>query len=212
LEDEHISLLKERAGIISKRRQLDDEDDITLFLGVPPPPSQPEQLDELGRVIPSQNNIAAIRSSRRSARGSRRILRRTQNQLRQPEAEDGYSTDGSLPPADADDFRVAVKRLEVDKDNILSDVRAEDFRNPEAGLARWFGEWRATYEDSYIGAWGGLGLVAAWEFWARLEMVVWDPLAVSTQIYWNDLQTNHFLFSLESFKRTGFIRMVSNIA
>ncbi|KIJ54945.1 hypothetical protein M422DRAFT_24809 [Sphaerobolus stellatus SS14] len=176
LEDEHVSLLSERYDMISKRRRLDDEDDVALFLGAPPPPPEPEQVDELGRTIPSQNNITAIRISRRSARANRKLLRRARNQARESEGEDGYSTDGSLPPTDADDFRIAIQKLEVRKEAVLADVRADDFRDPQLGLAKWFGEWRKAYEDIYVGAWGGLGLVAAWEFWSRLEMVGWDPI------------------------------------
>jgi len=43
------------------------------------------------------------------------------------------------------------------------------------GLGKWFGEWKDQYEDIYVGAWGGLGPVGAWEFWTRLELVGWNP-------------------------------------
>lgn len=161
--------------MISKRRRLDDEDDIVIFLGLPPSTSRETDMDELGRTVP-QTTTAAMRVSRRAARSHRRLLRRAPNQS-QP-TEEGDSTDGSLTPASADDFREAIHKLEVRKKDILADVRAEDFRDPQVGLAKWFGEWRAMYEASYVNAWGGLGLVAAWEFWSRLEMVGWDPLEV----------------------------------
>lgn len=45
-------------------------------------------------------------------------------------------------------------------------------------MSKWFAEWRLVYGDSYRDAWGGLGLVAAWEFWARLEAIGWDPISV----------------------------------
>jgi GC-rich sequence DNA-binding factor len=165
--------------MVSKRRLADDEDDIAVFLGVPPPvlSSESEETDELGRVVPSQNTTPAMRGARRAARSNRRLLRRAKNQAPRGQ-EEGYSTDGSLPPADADDFRTALGKLEGRQEAVLSDVRADEFRDARAGLARWFGEWREVYEESYVGAWGGLGLVAAWEFWARLEMVGWDPLEV----------------------------------
>jgi GC-rich sequence DNA-binding factor len=163
--------------MISNRRKLDDEDDIALILGLPPvaqTPSDLEEVDELGRTLPS---IKAIRLSRRNARSHRRLIRRARNQT-QAQEEDGYSTDGSLPPTDTEDFRMAIAKLEERRETILSDVRAEEFRDPQLGLAKWFGEWRALYEESYVSAWGGLGLVAAWEFWSRLEMVGWDPIEV----------------------------------
>ena len=167
--------------MLCKRRRLDDEDDIALFLGVPAseqPSDAVEETDEMGRVVPSQNMTPATRISRRSARSNRRLLRRARNQAAREEDE-GYSTDDSLPPADADDFRTAMIKLNQRKENVLSDVRADDFRDPQLGLGKWFGEWREMYEESYVGAWGGLGLVAAWEFWCRLEMAGWDPIEVS---------------------------------
>ena len=165
--------------MISKRRRLDDEDDVALFLGVPAtsPPDSVNETDELGRVVPSQNMTPALRAPRRTARSNRRLLRRARDQVAQDEDE-GYSTDSSLPEADADDYRTAMVKLNQRRDGVLSDVRADDFRDPKLGLAKWFGEWRELYEESYVSAWGGLGLVAAWEFWCRLEVVGWDPIEV----------------------------------
>lgn len=165
--------------MISKRRRLDDEDDIALFLGIPLSASTSdavEEMDELGRVVPSKNTTPAMRTSRRLARSKRRLLRRAQSQAAQE--DEGISTDSSLPPADADDFRTAMMQLDQRRVGILSDVRADEFRDPQLGLAKWFGEWKTLYEESYVGAWGGLGLVAAWEFWCRLEILGWDPIEV----------------------------------
>ena len=54
LEDEHISLMKERADMVAARRRAEDEDDLMLFLGTPPSlRPQAEEVDELGRAIPS---------------------------------------------------------------------------------------------------------------------------------------------------------------
>ena len=166
--------------MVSKRRRTDDEDDLALCLGVPRPASysEPEETDELGRVVPPQNTTPAIRAARRIARSNRRLLRRARNQAPRGQDEEGYSTDGSLPSADADDFRIALGKMEGRKVDVLADVRANEFRDPRMGLGKWFGEWRQAYEESYVGAWGGLGLVAAWEFWGRLEMVGWDPIEV----------------------------------
>jgi hypothetical protein len=62
---------------------------------------------------------------------------------------------------------------------LSSDVKAEDFRDPELGLAVRFGGWRKQYEDEYSNAYGGLAMVQGWEYWARQEMVGWEPSRVS---------------------------------
>ena len=181
LEEEHISLLKERYEMIAKRRLQDDEDDLALFLGSPPaPPPAEEELDELGRVIPQQNPAIARRERRtqRSARHARHLLRRQSQAPPSPEDDDGLSTDASLPPSDASDYQLALAQLSERVHGVLSDVRAEEFREPSKGVARWFGEWREKYSEEYVGAFGGLGLVSAWEFWVRLETVGWDPMEV----------------------------------
>jgi GC-rich sequence DNA-binding factor len=91
------------------------------------------------------------------------------------EEEEGFSTDSSLPLAEASDYTNALKSLAVRTKDVLADVRAEEFRDP--GKGRW-SIWREKYADSYVGAWGGLGVVGVWEFWVRLEMVGWDCVEV----------------------------------
>ncbi|TFK40869.1 nineteen complex-related protein 2-domain-containing protein [Crucibulum laeve] len=174
LEEEHISLLQERFDLISQRRHLDDEDDLSTFLGPLPIPTatkeEQEEIDELGRVIPKPNP-ATERRERRVAR-----LARRQNRLQQrtkAEDEEGYSTDSSLPPSDASAYSTAIKTLKTKSKEVLADVRAEEFRDP--GKGRW-SAWREKYADSYVGAWGGLGVVSVWEFWVRLEVVGWDSV------------------------------------
>ncbi|KAI0322031.1 nineteen complex-related protein 2-domain-containing protein [Amylostereum chailletii] len=175
LEKEHYSLLTEHRDMIYQRRRADDSDDLAVFLGAPPivPHTEPEELDELGRVIPLLNPTAA-RRDRQAARVSRRS-KRSQGVTRRRDTEDGYSTDSSLPPSEATDYRAALARLAEKREDVLSDVKAEEFRDPSLGLGRWFGEWRESFKDIYTGAWGGLGLVGAWEFWVRLEMLGWSP-------------------------------------
>jgi GC-rich sequence DNA-binding factor len=168
--------------MVAKRRRMDDEDDLSLFLGSlpvqPPEAEETAELDEFGRaVLPP--DPAVLRRERRSAR----VVRRTQRLARQTRKEagaeeEGYSTDASLLPSEASDFDTALSKLSVKVNDVLSDVKSDEFKDPSVGLGRWFGEWRRLYSDSYTGAWGGLGMVGAWEFWVRLETVGWDPLAV----------------------------------
>ncbi|EIW80893.1 GCFC-domain-containing protein [Coniophora puteana RWD-64-598 SS2] len=183
LEDEHVAVLKERFGMVSQRRKADDEDDLSLVFGSLPTTqaTDSEELDELGRIKP-QANPAALRRERRTARVNRRSARKATKSQGIDADEEGYSTDDSLPPSDALDYRSAMQRISNDAKSILSDVRASDFKDPRKGLAKWFGEWRGLYGDSYTGAWGGLGLVSAWEFWVRLEMLGWDPLEESQSL------------------------------
>jgi GC-rich sequence DNA-binding factor len=177
LEDEHISILKERSDMITQRRRLDDEDDLASFLGsLPTPQAETEQLDDLGRIIPTANPLAA-RRDRRTARGVRRTYRRGRFQSTEI-VEEGYSTDSSLASSDAADYRTALSKLSSDGAKILADVQVEEFKDPSMGIGKWFGEWREQWGDSYTSAWGGLGLVAAWEFWVRLEVMRWNPFEV----------------------------------
>ena len=182
LEDEHISLMKERADMVAARRRAEDEDDLMLFLGTPPSlRPQAEEVDELGRAIPSANSPHA-RANRTAAREARRVRRRAANQQAKQE-EEGFSTDSELPQGDEDDYRTAMGRLVADAKDIMADVKAEEFRDPNVGLGKWFGEWRTKFGDIYTGAYGGLGMIGAWEFWVRLEILGWNPVAVRVCVW-----------------------------
>ncbi|KAH0832088.1 GCFC-domain-containing protein [Lanmaoa asiatica] len=175
LEEEHLSILKERAEMIARRRSADDKDDLSVVYGPIPKPSVGPDIDELQCVLPTSNSLV-LRRERRTARVARRTLRhaaKTPSDADDP--EEGYSTDSSLTRSDALDYQQALERITADGGDILSDVRSVEFRDPNRGLAKWFGRWRERYADSYIGAWGGLGLVGAWEFWVRLEVLGWNP-------------------------------------
>ncbi|KAJ7195498.1 nineteen complex-related protein 2-domain-containing protein [Mycena pura] len=159
LEEEHVSLVRERFDMIRDRRAADDEDDLCTFLGISRPQAE-EETDELGRVVPKLT--PALRREARLARHRRR------HPNRQNDDDEGYSTDSSLPPSDVQSYGSAMSSLMERVEQVLSDVRAEEFRDP--GKGRWTA-WREQYSDSYVGAWGGLGVVSVWEFWARLEFV-----------------------------------------
>jgi GC-rich sequence DNA-binding factor len=175
LETEQLSLLQERRDIIKQRRQAEDDDDLSSFLGTFPetPNTDSEEIDELGRTIPKPTS-AALRRERRVARLERRRIRLAKR--KSEEDEEGYSTDSSLPPQDEQAYVEATVSLISRKKEVLADVRAEEFRDP--GKGRW-NVWREKYTDSYVNAWGGLGVVGVWEFWARLDMVGWDCIQVS---------------------------------
>lgn len=157
-------MLKEKFGIVTGRRKAEDEDDLSLFLGRIPQPASAEQ----------------AKASRQERSAARLIRRGNQRQAGAAlAAEEGFSTDSSLSSDQEEDFQLAITKLKEKADAVLNDVRAGEFRDPSQGLGKWFGEWKEKYEDIYVGAWGGLGLVGAWEFWARLEIVGWNPFQVS---------------------------------
>jgi GC-rich sequence DNA-binding factor len=161
-------LLKEKFDMVAGRRKAEDEDDLSLFLG----------------YIPQLASEEPPKSSRQE-RSAARLIRRTQRRQvgAALAAEEGFSTDSSLSSDQEDDFQLAITKLKEKAEGVLSDVRAGEFRDPSQGLGKWFGEWKEKYEDIYVGAWGGLGLVGAWEFWARLEIVGWNPFQVSASYH-----------------------------
>lgn len=161
--------------MIAKRRYEDDDDDLATFLGPSSEPSvdEPmEETDDFGRVI-LKLTPAELKAQRRTVRIARRELRRGLHS--NLDDEEGYSTDSSLPAHDQTSYGEAIESLTVRKKDILSDVKAAEFRDP--GKGKW-SVWREKYADSYVGAWGGLGVVSVWEFWTRLELLGWDCIEV----------------------------------
>ncbi|KAG7098864.1 hypothetical protein E1B28_000767 [Marasmius oreades] len=174
LEEEHVSLLQERFVMVNKRRRQDEDDDLSTLLGPLPVQTEKDDLkeetDELGRTIPKLDP-AVEKRLRRAARLARRQRRL---QMRQKEnEEEGFSTDSEIPSHDEDAYRSAVRSLRTRTKDVLADVKAKEFLDP--GKGQWIA-WREKYADSYFSAWGGLGVVSVWEFWARLESLGWDPI------------------------------------
>ncbi|KAF7346601.1 GC-rich sequence DNA-binding factor-like protein [Mycena sanguinolenta] len=142
LEEEHVSLLRERFDMIKERRNADDEDDLCTFMGIR---REPERSEE-----------------QRLARRQRR--HHAEWAQKEYDEEEGYSTDSSLPPSDLQSYRKAMASLE-ERAGQNFEIPAKD-RGGVLGVKK--------YADSYVGAWGGLGVVSVWEFWVRLEIVGWD--------------------------------------
>ncbi|KAF8327394.1 nineteen complex-related protein 2-domain-containing protein [Cantharellus anzutake] len=180
LEKEHISLLTERYDMVAQRRNEDDEDDLSLFLNVPAS-SNDGEVDDMGRTISSAPH-APQREARRAARQARITNSRSRTPSKNPASfaspDDllGYSTDADLSVSTQGDYDAAREDLSRKVSSLVADIESEEFLDPMKGLGRRFAGWRASFEDSYTGAWGGLGLVGAWEWWARAEIVDWNPL------------------------------------
>lgn len=120
---------------------------------------------------------SAVRVARRSARERRAAGRAVANG---PEEEDaGAWTDDELSTGDAGDLADALKSLRESLASVFSDVKADDFRDPNLGIRRKFEEWREKFGEEYRNAFGGLAMVGVWEFWARVEMALWNPFEVS---------------------------------
>lgn len=181
IEDDAVHHFQERAELLNRRRTVDDEDDLALFLGVPLPSIESQEVEDMGRSRQIEAGPSAgVRRARRTARDGRRTRRRGLAAC--PAEEDGFSTDSTLAEGDAEDYNAAQTVLDRRVAALLEDVKAEDFRDPEKGLAVRFGQWRSRYEEEYVNAFGGLAMVQAWEFWARGGMVNWEPLRVSLAV------------------------------
>lgn len=177
IEDDMAHHYTERTEMIKKRRRDDDRDDLALFCGVASV-EQDNDGNGNGRPTGHQEDLnphAGVRRHRREARQQRRQRRRA---MRPTTQEDGYSTDSTLGEADAEDYEAAQQILADRVQSLSDDVKAEDFRDPVVGLASRFAGWRKQYEDEYLTAYGGLAMVQAWEYWARKEMVGWEPARV----------------------------------
>ncbi|KAJ7767506.1 hypothetical protein DFH07DRAFT_1058544 [Mycena maculata] len=160
LEEEHASLLQERFDMIRERRKAEDEDDLCIFMGVTRP-QEAEKLMSSGASFQKQLLLSA------EGRVSHAIS--DQKTEKDFDDEEGYSTDLSLPPSDVSSYRSAISSLAECAGQVLSDVKAEEIRDPDK---EWWTAWREQYAEShYVGAWGGLSV---WEFWVRLEIVGWD--------------------------------------
>ncbi|KGB78044.2 GC-rich sequence DNA-binding factor [Cryptococcus deuterogattii R265] len=173
IEADALHIVQERSQSTNKRRADDDNDDLALCMGVAAPKEGEQKVDERDatRVAGASSGVRRSRREQRESRRSKRIARKANTG-----DDEGYSTDSTLADADAEDYAAAQNRLAHRTYALLDDVKAEDFRDPEKGLAVRFGGWRKRDEEEYVNAFGGLALVQAWEFWARGEMVGWEPL------------------------------------
>lgn len=183
IEKDMMLHYKERHNIYTKRRLQDDADDLALCVGIVAPAEgdEDEEVDEMGRTrrkIDESGAYSGVRRARREERAARRQRRKARKSSAKIE-EEGYSTDSSLGEGDAEDYQTAQEALQARVNALSSDVKAEDFRDPELGLAVRFGGWRKQYEDEYSNAYGGLAMVQGWEYWARQEMIGWEPSRVS---------------------------------
>ncbi|KAM0790089.1 hypothetical protein ACM66B_005417 [Microbotryomycetes sp. NB124-2] len=184
VEKENLAIQKERYDIVAKRRLQDDSDDVALFTGAhvktfrsSPTEQDGEaaEVDELGRTRPTEQLApkSATRTARRQARQQRLTARGV------PEDDFGTVTDDELDSGDAADLQDALTSLRRSLSRLFDDVKADDFRDPNLGIRTKFQEWRSQFTEEYQNAFGGLALVGVWEFWARVEMAMWNPFEIS---------------------------------
>ncbi|SCZ88564.1 BZ3500_MvSof-1268-A1-R1_Chr10-2g03001 [Microbotryum saponariae] len=203
IEKENLAIQRERYEIVSRRRFEDDSDDVALFTGASVPSAfsldpkasaeddedkdgEEEEVDEMGRSTRRTEDRFGPRSGARVARRSARE-RRLENRkaLYQPngiastaEEDSAMWTDDDLISADSADLADALTSLQDLRKTLFEDVRVDDFRDPNLGIRKKFEEWRSTYREDYENAFGGLALVGVWEFWARVEMALWNPFGI----------------------------------
>ncbi|KAI5481193.1 GC-rich sequence DNA-binding factor [Pseudohyphozyma bogoriensis] len=169
IEKTNLSIQKERYTIISKRRYEDDSDDVSLFTGSSVPTAYPTPPDPSAEDAPALAPKSGHRESRRLARTERIAAR--------PKAEEDESlfTDSELSAGENADLSAAAEGMREALVGIFADVKADEFRDPELGVKKKFEEWRQLWPDEYGNAFGGLAMVGVWEFWARVEMSLWNP-------------------------------------
>lgn len=194
IEKDNLAIQKERYDIVFRRRYEDDSDDVSLFTGASVsstyriddsiPEIEEEEFDELGRTRREfdKGPRSVTRVSRRADRERRTADRREDASRRRDGEDDGTWTDDDLTVSDSIDLSAALTSLRESLLSLFSDVKADDFRNPDLGIRRRFEEWRSKFGEEYANAFGGLALVGVWEFWARVEMALWNPFEVSFTI------------------------------
>lgn len=172
IERDNLAIQAERAAIVARRRYADDADDVALFTGSPVPTSYP--LPEAGATELLDPDTAAALDPRSPLRASRRASR-----LARASSDEGAGTDDELESGQAADLVEAVAALRGDLERLFADVKADEYRDPNLGIRRRFEEWRDRFGEEYAHAFGGLAMVGVWEFWARVEMGLWNPFEVS---------------------------------
>lgn len=163
MEKAATATLAERTRLLQRARLSAATDELSLFYGVPSVSLLPPGVSDDGISVPEPSPaeegdaLSALRMARRAAQQS-----------------------DALSPADQAAFDAAWSRLALQLEALFEDVAAPEFRSPAAAhpasLVSRFAAWRQLYADEYAGAWGGLALASAWEFWVRKEMGAWDAL------------------------------------
>lgn len=155
------------------------------------PEIEEEEFDDLGRTRREfdKGPRSVVRISRRADRDQR-----TANRIPAPQLvvdDEGSWTDDDLGVSDSQDLASALTSLRESLLALFADVKADDFRDPDLGIRKRFEEWRSKFREEYANAFGGLALVGVWEFWARVEMALWNPFEVRpTRILLSSKQTN----------------------
>lgn len=198
VEDDNLSIQRERLDLIAKRRFMDDSDDLASFTGASIPIAwdggkastagsdskndddvdEDMQVDEFGRTREGNSGLEA-RSLARRTRRQERSKRTTSASPNGSTAAAGTETDDELTAGDSQDLVAAGEALRSDASAIFADVQAEEFRDPTIGVRPKFEEWKKRYGEDYANAFAGLAMVTVWEFWARTELADWNPFGVS---------------------------------
>ena len=192
IENDNLAVQRERMEMVDKRREMDDSDDVALFTGALVPPNSKriaedmmddedaQEVDEMGRARPEEDldPRSFSRRNRRKDRQKRRQLVLSHDSASSASLADGYLTDDELIPSDSQDLSAAGEGLLTSIEGLFIDVESEDFRDPSIGLQPKFAGWKHLYRAEYVNAFAGLGMIGAWEFWARSELAAWNPFNI----------------------------------
>ncbi|GAA5906527.1 uncharacterized protein JCM6883_004506 [Sporobolomyces salmoneus] len=193
IEKEYLNIQKERFEIISRRRLADDSDGVALFTGSSIPDTRTRLLKS--QRVDREEDVTMQSEDETTDLEPRSILRTTRRAERQrrfqetpsssstsaypdPLLDPSYSSDSSLSPTETSDLATALASLDQSLSTLFSDVKNDDFRDPNLGIRKKFEEWRELWNEEYGMLFGSLGLVGVWEFWARVEMGRWNPFEI----------------------------------
>lgn len=116
--------------------------------------------------------------------------------LTQEEGEDVIEGRLELSEADEQSYSLAQGEVASKLNDLFSDVQAPEYLNPAAttsttsippfsappdgplhprSIVTRFDSYRRLYPEEYSQVWGGLSLAQIYEFYARVEMVLWEP-------------------------------------
>ncbi|CAH1800187.1 unnamed protein product, partial [Owenia fusiformis] len=170
LEQAMMTMLKEQAEKLVKRRQQDIKDESDIYSS-----SKAVSAPHLTGNIQELSENKKRRAAEREARRARRRHARQRNDLSSASNHrDGMSTDDEDNHGDAGRFSAEKERIMEESKKIFEDVM-DDFYKFKPMKSR-FERWKYEYGDSYTEAYISLCLPKLFTPLVRLNLIHWSPL------------------------------------